>query len=541
MQQQGYWLLSLLAPIVIIVVAIVELVVRFIALNRVGFRGKAFFVIGGIGCVLGIVLIGAWIYMRLPPWRIVDPQGGESERLRWSVGPGLIGVFFSYLFVLIYGVVYVVVAVHIRKKREDGDYVRLDDSGILINEGDEKERDVFYMNKLQLVMSILIIVAGVVYIIVYAVPVFKTCPNGVDVNQLVLPQGFKVELYASGVKYARQMALSPNGNLYVGSLRFGTLGSLPVTIVQDTKKLGIGDKVTVLMNDLRAPSGVVIRNGDLYVLDINKLIRFPDIDNQVESGLEFTHETVTEAFPDVTQNGYKYLRNGPDGLLYVAIGSPCNICERVSPFFTIGNINISPNGTLIPYADSFYDPYCYGVRNSVGFDFHPTTKELWFTDNGRDWLGDHLPHDELNRAYKKNLDFGFPYCYDNGEPDPDFNDNHNCSLYENPVALMAPHAAAVGMHFYSGNMFPKEYKNAVFIAEHGSMNSEGYNGYQVSVAFLDPTGTTVTQTFPFLTGFVKDNVACGRPADILTMPDGSILVSDDKAHNIYRISYTKPE
>jgi len=540
LQQGGYWIQALLLPIIVIVIAIVELIVRYIALTRTSFRVKMFFVLGGISSFLGIALIVFWIIFRVPPWMITDPQAGGSDRLSWSIGPGLIGLLFSFLLILVYGIVYIVIGVHVKKKSEaETSYVHLEDAGGLINDGDDKERDVFYMNRLQVLLSIVIIVACVIYIIVYAAPVFKSCP-GVDINQFVLPPGFKIEIYASNVKYARQMALSPNGNLYVGALRFNKMGSMQLSLVQDTQKLGKGDKVTVLMDNLRAPSGVTLRNGDLYVMDVNTLMRFPDIDNRVESGT-ITHEIVTENFPDVTPHGWKYLRNGPDGLLYVPIGSPCNICERKEPFFSIGTVNISENGTIIPYGDSVYEPYCNGVRNSVGFDFHPITKELWFTDNGRDWLGEQLPHEELNRAYAKNLDFGFPYCFDYGVPDPEFNDGHNCSLYETPVALLEPHGAVIGMQFYTGDMFPEEYKNSIFIAEHGSWNSEGWNGYKVSVAFLDPTGTSVTKTVPFLTGFVQNNIPCGRPTDILTMHDGSILVSDDFGHHIYRISYSNPE
>jgi len=233
----------------------------------------------------------------------------------------------------------------------------------------------------------------------------------------------------------------------------------------------------------------------------------------------------------------KYLRYGPDGLLYVPIGAPCNICDRQKGYFNIITLNISANGTLIPYSnESFYQDFSDGVRNSVGFDFHPLTKEMWFTDNGRDFMGDNLPHDELNRAYKRNLDFGFPFCYDNNANDPNFNDDHNCALYEKPAALLEPHAAAVGMKFYNGSMFPSKYNNSIFIAEHGSWNADKYRGYKVVVAYLDAAGTTVTSVEDFLTGFADDTI-CGRPADVEMMPDGSILVADDFANNIYRITY----
>jgi len=248
---------------------------------------------------------------------------------------------------------------------------------------------------------------------------------------------------------------------------------------------------------------------------------------------------VTNLLPNFTHHGWKYLRNGPvDGFLYVPIGAPCNICTRLHGLFNIIALNISSNGTLMPFLDNFYKEVCTGVRNSVGFDFHPTTNELWFTDNGRDWLGDTLPHDELNRVRNQSLDFGFPYCYDMGIKDPNINENHNCSLFENPAAFLDPHAAAVGMKFYNGTMFPAQYNNSIFIAEHGSWNSGEYKGYQVVVAYLDSTGTKVTKVEPFLTGFVTDNVVCGRPADVEMMPDGSLLVSDDYANNIYRITYS---
>jgi len=321
-------------------------------------------------------------------------------------------------------------------------------------------------------------------------------------------------------------------------------GTDSVFAVIDTDNDGTADKVITLLQNLVLPSGITLAsNGDLYVAAVDKIYRIPKIDQKIaENRTDFVHEVVYDSFPTKRHHGWKYLRFGPDGLLYVPIGAPCNICDREDPFFTIVTMNLSSTGEVIPIDNTSFTDYCHGVRNSVGFDFHPLTKELWFTDNGRDWMGSEMPHDELNRASSRGLDYGFPYCHSDNQPDPNFNEfdgkKVNCSRYTAPAALLEPHAAAIGMSFYNGSMFPESYKNAVFIAEHGSWNSNDLRGYKVTVAHIDETGTKAN-TSDFLTGFVstKSQVFCGRPADVIQLKDGSLLVSDDHADKIYRISY----
>jgi glucose/arabinose dehydrogenase len=343
-----------------------------------------------------------------------------------------------------------------------------------------------------------------------------------------LPPGFKIEVYADGLLSARQMALSPKGVLYVGSL-----GAGKVYAVVDSNKDGKADKVYTVAKGLNLPSGIAFRDGSLYIGAVSKIVRLPGIDDRLANPP--APQTVTEAFPKDEHHGWKFLGFGPDGKLYVPVGAPCNVCDETNPIYaSITRISIDAAGK-----GSAPEIYARGVRNTVGFDWHPRTHELWFTDNGRDMLGDDLPPDELNHAPKAGLHFGFPYCHGGDVPDPKFGAGHPCSQYQPPAQKLGPHVASIGMRFYTGTMFPPEYRNQVFIAEHGSWNRSTAIGYRVTVVKLNSQGKAVSYQ-PFAEDWLSDGEVKGRPADVLVMPDGALLVSDDHAGVVYRITYAAP-
>jgi glucose/arabinose dehydrogenase len=240
---------------------------------------------------------------------------------------------------------------------------------------------------------------------------------------------------------------------------------------------------------------------------------------------------VNESFPRDRHHGWKFIAFGPDGLLYVPVGAPCNICEREDERYA-SILRMKPDGTGL-------EVFARGIRNTVGFDWHPETKELWFTDNGRDMLGDDLPPDELNRAPQKGMHFGYPYCHGGTISDPEFGSKRKCDEFTPPAMNLGPHVAAIGMRFYTGSMFPKEYQNQIFIAEHGSWNRSKPIGYRITLVRLENNRAVKYETFA--EGWLQGERAWGRPADVLVMPDGALLVSDDEADVIYRISYKSPK
>jgi glucose/arabinose dehydrogenase len=278
------------------------------------------------------------------------------------------------------------------------------------------------------------------------------------------------------------------------------------------------------------PSGVAFRDGALYVADINRVLRWDGIDARVANPPEPT--VVSEAFPSDRHHGWKFIAFGPDGLLYVPVGAPCNVCEGEKPIYaTITRMKVGADGKGSPP-----EVFASGIRNSVGFDWHPQTHELWLTDNGRDELGNDIPPDELNRAPQAGLHFGFPYCHGGDRPDPEFGKKQSCGKFVKPAIKLGPHVAAIGMRFYTGTMFPAAYRNQAFIAEHGSWNRDQPIGYRVTLVKVDGSRAHSYETFA--EGWLRKNgKAWGRPADVLIMPDGALLVSDDEAGAIYRISY----
>jgi glucose/arabinose dehydrogenase len=282
-----------------------------------------------------------------------------------------------------------------------------------------------------------------------------------------------------------------------------------------------------LAGGLSLPSGVAFRDGALYVAAVNRVLRFPDVARDLARPP--TPEVISDAFPSDRHHGWKFIAFGPDGMLYVPVGAPCNVCEVSGLHATITRLDLAGGRPEI---------VARGLRNSVGFDFQPETGELWFTDNGRDWLGDDQPPDELNRLARPGQHFGFPHCHGDSLRDPEFNAGRSCDEFTAPVRLLGPHVAALGMRFYTGTMFPERYRGGVFIAEHGSWNRTTPIGYRVT--FVKVEGGRATSYEPFAEGWLKGNVAAGRPADVLVMPDGALLVSDDKAGRIYRIAYGGP-
>lgn len=345
--------------------------------------------------------------------------------------------------------------------------------------------------------------------------------NSQDKLSLIsLPDGFAIQYYFTDIPNARSMCYV-DSVLFVGTRK----GDGKVYAVVDTNKDYKGDKLYVLARGLFMPNGVAYKDGDLYIAEVNRVIKLPNILKHLDNPPKPV--IIRDDLPDKTHHGWKFIRFGPDGKLYVPIGAPCNVClEKDRRFATICRMN--PDG-------SYFEIYAEGVRNTVGFDWHPVTRELWFTDNGRDWLGDDLPPDELNRAYKKGLHFGFPFCHGGDIPDPEFGDKRACSEFEPPAMKLGPHVAALGMRFYTGKMFPKEYKHQIFIAEHGSWNRSKKIGYRITLVRLD--GNKAVSYEVFAEGWLQGEKAWGRPVDVEILPDGSMLISDDRAGAIYRITY----
>ncbi len=349
----------------------------------------------------------------------------------------------------------------------------------------------------------------------------------VSLDKIKLPKGFSIEPYADDVPNARQMALSPNGTLFVGSRRGGQ-----VHAVVDRDGDFKADQVYLIDDSLTMPSGVAFRDGALYVGAVNRILRYDDIEARLDDPPEPV--VVVDDLPSEGHHGWKFIDFGPDGKLYVPVGAPCNICEKPDPYAAI--LRMNPDGTE-------REVYARGVRNSVGFAWHPVTGDLWFTDNGRDNISpdvtitDNLPPCELNRAPEAGLHFGFPYIHGGIIPDPEFGEGHSPDDYTPPAQRLGPHVAPLGLVFYTGEMFPDGYKNQILIAEHGSWNRQQKIGYRIALVTVYDNRQPVTYT-TFAEGWLEGNENWGRPVDIEMMPDGSLLVSDDQAGAIYRITYT---
>jgi glucose/arabinose dehydrogenase len=341
----------------------------------------------------------------------------------------------------------------------------------------------------------------------------------IPVAKLKAPPGFEVTVYASGMPNARSMAFGKNGTLFVGT-RFP--GNVYAVVDKGGKR-----EVKTLLKGLYRSNGVAYKDGALYVAELSRITRYDDIESHLDSPP--APQLVTDALPKDEAHGWKFMTLGPDGWLYFQIGAPGNI---VMPPYTHATINrVNPQTGVI-------ETMARGVRNSVGMDFHPVTHQLWFTNNGRDWVSDDMPNDTLHVLKTKGENFGYPFCHQGDLLDTEFGRGRSCDEFSKPAALLGPHVASLGMRFYTGGMFPKEYANNIFIAEHGSWNRTVMSGYNVSRVVLDASGKVV-KVEPFITGWLEGSKFWGRPADVQVAPDGSLLVSDDVAGVIFRVAYKR--
>lgn len=353
-------------------------------------------------------------------------------------------------------------------------------------------------------------------------PAITEASAQLPLNTIQLPPGFSISVYAE-VDNARSMVMSPSGTLFVGNRK-----EEQVYAVKDTDGDFKADKRWVIASGLNMPNGVAFKDGDLYVAEVNRILKFKDIENNLSDPGE--PEVVYDQYPTETHHGWKYIAFGPDGKLYVPVGAPCNICDPEEPIYaSITRMNAD---------GSDMEVFASGIRNTVGFTWHPETKALWFTDNGRDMMGDDIPPCEFNTAPTAGMHFGYPYCHGGTIKDPEFGDKKPCADFTQPVQNLNAHVAPLGVKFYTGSMFPAEYKNQAFIAEHGSWNRTKKSGHLVSLVKLEDGKAVGYETFA--EGWLNHDTqeAWGRPVDVLVLQDGSMLVSDDKGGMIYRISYS---
>ncbi len=352
----------------------------------------------------------------------------------------------------------------------------------------------------------------------------ETAQDRSVLDQIRLPEGFRIDYYAQDVTNARSMCLSPDGKtLYVGTRKEGNVYAL-----RDTDGDMRADEKYTLLTDMNMPNGVALKDGDLYIAEVNRVLKIADIDARIADDMDY--EVIRDDYPTETHHGWKYIAFGPDGKLYVPVGAPCNICESEDRIFnTITRIDVESGEREIVQE---------GVRNTVGFTWHPDTDELWFTDNGRDWMGDDSPSCELNRAPQDGLHYGYPYCHQGDMADPEFGAKRACDEFVAPYQNLGPHVAPLGLEFYEADQFPEEYHRAILIAEHGSWNRTDPIGYRISMVRQNDQGNSRGYEM-FAEGWLVagQKKPLGRPVDLEHLPDGSILISDDYAHCIYRVSY----
>lgn len=352
------------------------------------------------------------------------------------------------------------------------------------------------------------------------VPAFPIATPGdkLPIAKMKLPPGFKAEVWASDVLDARGLRQGDKGTVFVSSLFVA--GKIYAVVDKGGKR-----EVKTLAEKLFLPNGIEFHKGSLYVATPKDITRYDDIENRLDAPP--APVMVYDKLPGEVPHGWKFIKVGPDGKLYVPIGAPCNICEPGSGFAKITRMNLDGSGV---------EDVALGVRNTVGFDFDPKNGELWYTNNGRDWLSEDLPNDSLNHVTKKGQHFGFPYCHQGNFADPEFGWGKDCRQFAQPALLTGAHAGTLGMRFYTGRQFPKKYQGAIFIARHGPWNRTQKYAADVVVAWPDGKGG-IARMEPFLTGLVENNEYLGRPVDVLVLKDGSLLVSDDHNGAIYRISY----
>jgi glucose/arabinose dehydrogenase len=351
-----------------------------------------------------------------------------------------------------------------------------------------------------------------------APPPIPAAADKLPTAKLKVPAGFNIEVYASGMANARSLAIGDKGTVFVGSRLVDKVYAI---VNKDGKRT-----VKVIASGLYRPNGVAFRNGTLYIAELSKVSKIDKVEDVLDNPPKPT--VIYDKLPKDEAHGWKFIGIGPDNKLYVPVGQPGNNVLHDEAHGQIRRINLDGSGAEV---------VALGVRNTVGFDWHPETKQLYFTENGRDWMSEDVPEDELNRVTKIGQDFGAPYCYQGNIPDPEFGWGHSCSEFTPPAGLMGPHTAALGMRFYTGNMFPG-YKNAIIVARHGSWNKSKKFGGDVVVVRLNKDGT-VKSMEPLITGFLENNSYVGRPVDVLPMKDGSLLVSDDWNGAVYRVTYGK--
>jgi glucose/arabinose dehydrogenase len=350
-----------------------------------------------------------------------------------------------------------------------------------------------------------------------APPPLATAADKIPLDQLKVPKGFNIELYASGMPNARELALGSKGTVFVGS----RLQDKVYAIVDRNGKR----EAKVLVSGLYRPNGVAFKDGTLYIAELSQISKIENVEDKLDSSPKPV--VIYNDLPKDEAHGWKFIAIGPDNKLYLEVGQPGNNLLHDKDHGQLRRINLDGSNAEV---------VARGVRHSVGFDWNPITKELYFSDNGRDWLSEDVPEDELNRVTKIGQHFGAPYCYQGNIPDPEFGWGHTCSEFEPPLMLTGPHSAGLGLRFYTGNMFPAKYKNAIFLARHGSWNRTKKFGGDILVVYLKKDGT-VQSSEVFLTGFIQNNNYTGRPVDVLNMPDGSMLISDDYNGAVYRLSY----
>ncbi len=363
----------------------------------------------------------------------------------------------------------------------------------------------------------------------HTAPSTASAADAIPISKLRVPAGFRVELWAHGMANARSLALGESGTVFVGTR---SAGDVYAVVDRDGRR-----EVKPIATGLHRPNGIAIKDGDLYVAELSRILRFDAIESRLDAPP--MPAVVFDDLPNDEAHGWKSLSVGPDGKLYFGIGAPCNICASPAPYATI--VRLDPRERRLEIVAS-------GVRNTLGMDWHPETGVLYFTENGHDWMGDDRPEDELNRAPRDGLHFGFPHCHQGDIPDPTLGAQRRCAALTPPVLTLGPHVAALGMRFYRGTQraspkrlreggFPREYRHNIFMALHGSWNRTGKRGFAVMRVTLSPTGPP--RYSEFLSGFLDGDQFWGRPVDVLELRDGSLLVSDDWNGAIYRVSYAQ--
>lgn len=362
----------------------------------------------------------------------------------------------------------------------------------------------------------------VLFVAIWAPEVAHGALDRALLSKLKAPSGFTVSVYTDRTPAARSLALSPSGILYVGTRQGGKVYAV-----------GKDGAVRTVASGLTSPNGVAFREGSLFVAEINRILRYDKVESNLKTRAK-PDAVILDDLPEDEHHGWKFIAFGPDGWLYAPVGAPCNVCDSQNPVYaSIQRLKADGSGR---------ETFARGVRNTVGFDWHPTTKEMWFTDNGRDMLGDDVPADELNRAPKAGLHFGFPFCHAGDVADPEFvsdrsGKKRSCAEFVPPSLKLGAHVAALGMRFYSGSSFPETYRGRVFIAEHGSWNRSTPTGYRLMTAKIASDGKASDYSV-FIEGWLQGGSRWGRPVDLVVASDGSLLVSDDHAGAIYRIAYS---